>query len=318
MNSFSSTLNALIDDFVLEFSSSHTKISYRQDLEQFITVVGQKFFSSEENFIQKIERKHILFFRQYLLEMGGRQGSQASPKTVQRKLAGISSFLSFLVEKQLISSNFAKDLKRPKPLIQTPTIALSAEDVRSLLELARNNPRSGPLHFALLNVFFYTGLRRQEVINLKFGDLIELENQQKAIRFQGKGGKVGIRPLHSNAYQAITDYLAWLKTKFSCTLCANDWLFRPTKNPTNPGFLDRPLNPKTVYEIFRHYALKMGLSGKVCPHSARATFITVLLDQGADLYQVAQEVQHQSVTTTQEYDKRRSLRNQRLGLKIEF
>ena len=44
---------------------------------------------------------------------------------------------------------------------------------------------------------------------------------------------------------------------------------------------------------------------KISPHSARATFISELLDQGVDIYRIAKEVNHSSVKTTQEYDKRK-------------
>ena len=84
-----------------------------------------------------------------------------------------------------------------------------------------------------------------------------------------------------------------------------DWLFQPTKNPANPKETNKPLNPKTINEILDNYALKIGLGMKICPHSARATFISELLERGVDIYSIAQEVNHSSVTTTQEYDKRK-------------
>ena len=82
-----------------------------------------------------------------------------------------------------------------------------------------------------------------------------------------------------------------------------DWIFQPTKNP-HDGNLNRPLNPKTVNEIFAYYSKKIGLDFLACPHSARASFIGELLSQGVDIYTVALEVNHSSVLTTQEYDKR--------------
>ena len=56
----------------------------------------------------------------------------------------------------------------------------------------------------------------------------------------------------------------------------------------------------------------------ICPHSARATFITELLHLGVDIYSVAQEVNHSSVKTTQEYDKRRKHWNDSPVKKLDF
>ena len=58
-------------------------------------------------------------------------------------------------------------------------------------------------------------------------------------------------------------------------------------------------------EILQNYGKKIGLNFNISPHSARATFIGELLDAGVDIYSVAREVNHSSVKTTQEYDKRR-------------
>ncbi len=110
--------------------------------------------------------------------------------------------------------------------------------------------------------------------------------------------------LHPSCVDALEHYLQKMK-EADRAHAYEDWFFQPTKNPANPTELNKRLNPKTINEILDHYALKIGLSFRICPHSARVTFNSELLEVGVDIYRVAREVNHSSVKTTQEYDKRR-------------
>ena len=109
----------------------------------------------------------------------------------------------------------------------------------------------------------------------------------------------------------------WMKEKNRETE-ENDWLFQPTRNPSNPDYLNKPLNPKTINEILDRYAKAVGIGFKITPHSARATFISELLDIGVDIYVVAREGNHASVKTTQEYDKRRKKLTESPVMKIDW
>ena len=159
------------------------------------------------------------------------------------------------------------------------------------------------MHKALLVTFFMTGLRKSEVLQLKRVDYREI-NGNRFLEFRGKGGKVGQKLLHPTCIEAIDEYLTWMES-VDRKHQTEDWLFQPTRNPANPKNLNKPLNPKTINEILDSYAKKINLGFKISPHSARATFISELLELGTDIYRVAREVNHSSVTTTQEYDKRR-------------
>ena len=115
---------------------------------------------------------------------------------------------------------------------------------------------------------------------------------------------MGQKMLHPSCVAALERYLERMEAEGRKHI-AEDWLFQPTRNPSDPKNLNKPLNPKTINEILDSYARKIGLNFKISPHSARATFIGELLDLGVDIYRVAQEVNHASVKTTEEYDKRK-------------
>ncbi len=283
------------DDFLENFTSFHTREAYLNDLKQFFSWLKIQKGIDE---VQKIERKDIVEFRNHL----SLEKSQA-PKTIARKLAAISSYFDFLAEKGQILSNPTHSVKRPRREVLHPTSALNKEQILEILEESKKNPHSGKMHFALLSTFFTTGLRKSEILKLKVFNYREI-NENKFLEFQGKGGKVGQKLLHPYCIEAINEYLDWSRSLDS-EFNKDYWLFRPTKNPLNPSNLNKPLNPKTINEIFHHYGKKIGLNFSISPHSARASFISELLNIGIDIYSVAKEVRHSSVKTTEIYDKRR-------------
>lgn len=291
----------LYDEFFENFTSKHTRKSYETDLNKFFEYLSLNYPKIEK--YAQIERGQIIAYRNWLSEEGGRYGRPSAPKSICRKLSALSSYFDYLVEKKECDFNPVTSVKRPRHEVLKPTNALQKEQVEELISSIDINSESGPLHRALLLTFFTTGLRKSEVLKLQFQDYIRI-NEHHVLEFRGKGGKTGQKVVHPMAVEALEDYLSWMRAKGRGHKMG-DWLFQPTRNPHNPKNLNKSLNPRTINEIIDHYAKKIGLNFKISPHSARATFIGELLDVGVDIYKVAQEVNHSSVKTTQEYDKRR-------------
>lgn len=302
------------DEFFDNFTSVHTRENYRSDLAQFFLYIETHFPKIKK--FDAIERRMILKFRLFVEELGGVNGGAGAPKTIARKLSAVSSYFDFLAERNLILFNPVNSVKRPRKEVKSPTNALNADQVRELLAAINETSLSGKMHKALLMTFFFTGLRKNEILLLKIKNFKDM-GEYRILEYAGKGGKLGQKVLHPKAAEAITEYLMRLKEKTG-EQHFEDWLFRPSKNPADPSNTNKPLNPKTINEILDNYALKIGLPFKVVPHSARATFISELLEQGVDIYKVALEVNHSSVKTTQEYDKRRQKLQDHLTLKLNY
>lgn len=290
----------LDDEFFENFTSEHTRRSYKNDLTQFFQFAQEQFGIQDWN---EIERPHVIKYRNWLKEFGGHRGEGHAPKTIARKLASISSYFHHLVEVNLCTQNPATSVKRPRLEVKTPTQALSRLQVTELFHLISDGRECAKMHRALLMLFFTSGLRKSEILNLKLQNYRTI-NQHRVLEYVGKGGKIGQKLVHEQTAEALDEYIQWMKDQ-GREHRPQDWLFQPTVNPSDPQNLNKPLNPKTINETLQRYAKKMGLNFQVCPHSARATFIGELLEAGVDIYSVAQEVNHSSVKTTQEYDKRR-------------
>lgn len=303
----------IYDEFFENFNSHHTRRSYQIDINRFFEWVYTQFQLSSYD---DLERSFVIKYRNHLQEVGGRGGNPCAPKTVARKLAAISSYCDFLVEKSFLEFNPVSSIKRPRRDVVSPTNALTGEQVKKLLQAIPTNTTSGILHRSIIMMFFTTGLRKSEILNMKYKDYREI-NEFRVIEFIGKGGKIGQKVLHPTNIESLELYLSHMK-EIGREHEPQDWLFQPGHNPTNPDNLNKPLNPKTINEIINYYAKKIELNFKVSPHSARATFIGELLELGVDIYTVAREVNHSSVKTTQEYDKRRKKLSDSPVFKLDF
>ena len=291
LNSLGKSGPKLEYEFFKNFESEHTRISYRNDISQFLNFL-KNYFPNRDQF----ERLHLVAFRNFLQE------KNLAPKTIGRKLSALSSYFDFLVEKGLIDFNPATSVKRPRQEVISPTNDLTDEQIGELLTSIEPKAPSGPLHKAILFTLFYTGIRKSELTGLKFSDL-KTVNEHKILEIRAKGGKFLQKVLHPKCFEAIIDYISWMKSQ-GREIFPDDWLFQPTKNPKGP-LLNRRLSPKSIDYIVDIHCKKCGISGRISHHSARASYIGSSLDAGADLLTVSQDVGHSSVKTTEIYNKRR-------------
>ena len=287
-------------EFFHNFESLHTRKSYRIDIAQFFEFLKDNFASVSR--YEHIERVHLVAFRNWLND------NDMAPKTINRKMAANSSFFDFLVEKNIIQYNPCTSIKRPRQEVVKPTNDLTDDQIRTLFELV--DPLNGPglLHKAVIYTLFTTGIRKAELINLRLKNFY-LKDHFYVIEIRAKGGKHLTKVVHPKCAEVINQYIDYLKhesEKQNEKISSEDWIFRPSKNPLEPGHIVKPLNPKSIDYIVKSWCTKAGIDHRVSPHSARASYIGSALDNGIDLYKISKDVGHASIKTTEEYNKRRA------------
>jgi len=287
-------------EFFENFDSEHTRVAYKRDLAQFFEFVNSEF--GPINHPQQLQKMHVVAFRNALQAPVSEGGRSYCPKTVIRKLASITSYCAFLIEKGLMTSNPTSHVKRPTDQVITATNDLSDDEVKALLASVDLNKKSGPLHMAILVVLFAAGMRKGELINLKFEDYQEHQGL-KILQFMGKRGKLSRIPLHPVAIFHLENYIQHMKS-IGRELKGGDYLFQGSPNRTSLRS-NKKLQGTSVDYIIKHHCKKIGVKANISPHSARATVIGSLLESGCDLYKVSQLVNHSNVKTTQGYDKRK-------------
>lgn len=284
--------NKLYYGFIYNFSSVHTQEAYKRDLSKFLQFIQSAFPRQDEI---KSEHAHIVAYKDYLIKDG------QSVRTINRTLSCLFSFFEYLIDQDLIEKNPVHRVKRFRVEKNVQTQDLADQQVEDLLHVIPQTP-AGLLHRAILTLYFTTGMRHREVSHLRFSNLSE-ESGVNVIKYKAKGGKEMMMPLNEKAFQALSDYLCWC-SEADYPMSGDHYLFRATKDLKGLHH-NRPLDPKSINYMIKKYAKLIGVKSNITIHSARATVIGKLLDQGHAIERVADFVGHKDISMTKAYNKRR-------------
>lgn len=267
-------------------ASSHTITAYKKDLGQFCSFCASQFGVDEDQIpLHKIDRLLIRLWMGRLSEEGLKKSS------VARKVTAIRSFFRFCYKREIVEKNPAHLLivpKKDKPL----PVTVQEEDMSRMLDMINaETPRSAQDR-AVLELFYGTGIRLSELINLNLED-INMELRQ--ISVMGKGAKQRIVPLGNSAVSALKEHL-----RQRPNLYGN----RTDVDARKAVFLaahGQRLYPKAVRNMVKKYLTRFSEATQKSPHVLRHSFATHLLDRGADIRVIKELLGHASLTSTQVY-----------------
>ena len=138
----------------------------------------------------------------------------------------------------------------------------------------------------IVELFYSTGIRRTELINIKEKDI---SFSDSTIKVLGKRNKERFVPLLKSVSKTLNKYLE-LKKDFSIGL---QELFITDKG--------NKIYETLVYRVINSYFSRVSTKEKKSPHILRHSFATHLLNEGADLNSVKELLGHSSLASTQVY-----------------
>jgi integrase/recombinase XerC len=259
--------------------SRHTQISYNTDLGQFGDFISVEFNClnpGEVNF--RMVRKWIV----KLMDQGD------SSRTVNRKLSALKSFYKFLQKEGVVNFNPLDKITSPKVSKRLPVFVDEKQMDNLLDDVEFGNDFTGNRNRLIIEMFYFTGIRLSELINIKKSD-IDFHNL--TIKVLGKRNKERIIPVNSNFMDRILDFLKY-KDK-EPVIAETDNLFT--------GKTGKKLYPKAVYRIINTYLKLVTPIEKRSPHVIRHTFATHMLNHGADLNAIKELLGHANLSATQVY-----------------
>lgn len=210
-----------------------------------------------------------------------------SPNTIVTKIYALRAYFQYLSDENLILVNPALYLKLPKT-DKIPENILSLSEVEALLSQPSRRTFQDTRDKAILEVFYSTGLRRQELLNLNVLD-VDLKQNVLFVR-KGKGGNDRVVPLGRWASRYLRKYLEKRKKiapdESALFLCAQG---------------RRRLNYCIVGHIVKNYAKLAGIEKEISCHTLRHTCAVHFLEGGADLRSVQELLGHRNIGTTQIY-----------------
>lgn len=259
--------------------SQHTVTAYLNDIGSFESFLSNEY--DDDNLIA-VNYNQI---RAWIVSISDDGISNSS---INRKISSLKSFYKFLLKtKQIESSPLLKHkaLKSPKK-IQIP---FSEKEVDMVLnQITYKDGFEGIRDKLIIDLFYTTGIRRTELINLKTSN-IDLSNN--TIKVLGKRNKERIIPILPIIESQIKKYLS--ERALVQDVKENEYFFIVLKGVK--------LNDSFVYRLINHYFSNVSEKVKKSPHILRHTFATHLLNNGADINSVKELLGHSSLASTQVY-----------------
>jgi integrase/recombinase XerC len=274
------SLKPFTDYLLLEKKYSvHTITSYKKDLESFGEFILNEY---QTDSIDQVNYQQIRNWIVSLVESG------ISNRSINRKTSSLNSYYKFLLKIGVIVSNPLtkhKALKTNKK-VQIP---FSEQEMNLVLDaLSLETDFEGLRNKLIVELFYATGIRRIELIQIKLSD-IDLHN--KTLKVLGKRNKERYMPLINIVLDSLNSYITernslnFIKDK--------DYLFLTKKGAK--------IYETLVYRIINDYFSNVSSKVKRSPHILRHSFATHLLNQGANLNAVKELLGHSSLAATQVY-----------------
>ena len=272
--------NKFYDYLLLEKNySQHTVTAYINDIGFFESFLSNEF---EDDNLLLINYNQI---RSWIVSLSDDGISNAS---INRKVSSLKSFYKFLLKtKQIDTSPLLKHkaLKAPKK-IQIP---FSEKELDMVLnQIMYKEGFEGVRDKLIVDLFYTTGIRRTELINLKIQN-VDLSN--KTIKVIGKRNKERIIPILTIIEEQINKYLS--ERSSIQEVKESEYFFLLSSGVK--------LNDSFVYRLINYYFSNVSEKVKKSPHILRHTFATHLLNNGADINSVKELLGHSSLASTQVY-----------------
>ena len=267
-----------IDEFLNYIKSEKrysdlTIISYKTDLVQFNNFLLNSCSITNPN---QVDFKIVRSWISSLVE------SDLQSSSINRKISALKSFYRFLEISDYSTYNPTLKVIAPKISKKLP-VFVEKSNINDLLDKEFfENDFCGHRDKLIIEVFYFTGIRLTELLNIRLNDIDYINSSLKVL---GKRNKERIIPL---AYAVLNKIKLFVKN-----YNLNSYLF--TNEDKNK------LYPKKVYRIVNKYISLVSSAKKKSPHILRHSFATHMLNNGADLNAIKELLGHANLSATQVY-----------------
>ena len=252
-------------------------------------------------------RRDLLLFAQWLGEQGGQLGetteghinayfaarhAASKATTANRRLTVFKRYFRWALRERHLLADPTLKLQAAKQALRVPKTLTEAQ-VEALLAAPDLATALGIRDRTMIELMYASGLRVSELVTLK---VLNVSLSDNVLRVFGKGAKERLIPFGEVAAHWVRQYLSQVRPAMTAQRPTDDLFV--TNRGVKPG---TAMSRVMFWMIIKKYALMVGITSKLSPHTLRHAFATHLLNHGADLRAVQMLLGHADISTTTIY-----------------
>lgn len=273
----------LVALYLLRYEAENTRRSYANDLAQF--------FGSATVSLNMARKVTFVDVNEHLEALAA---EGAKPATIQRRVAALSGFFSWLLALGVLEHNPADTrlVRRTKGVRRRDraVTVLTREESRRILEALDPEHESYVRDHTLLQVLLHCVLRRSEARSMDFTHIRPIGPHWVLDLPYTKGG--------ADQYVKVPEHLVHaLEVHREHYGYSEGAVWRSLSNNSR----NRRLSTTSIYNIVHRAALRAGITANVGAHTLRHTGCTLAIEAGASIQQVQAHARHKNLETTMIY-----------------
>ncbi len=286
------TIERFLRKLTSEKKSKHTILNYSSCLNSFLKYIRKNEYDLDFDF------KQVVF--DYIDDMD----PDYSVNTLNTKRNILKSLIVYMSNRSYIDENFAGNIKLIRKHSQAKKHVLEPHEIQAMLDILEKDIEYASgynLYHKVRNRFLFmmmifTGMRRSEIVSLKWSDVNTRSNE---ITVLGKGSKERIIPLKKDIRYEYLDFKDLIEEfKSKGYNMDSSYIFRSEHKDKKSGEKNTHMHPKNVENIINSIVKRAGIEKKITPHNLRHNFASYALKSGMSIPSLSAILGHSSPDIT--------------------
>jgi len=282
----SNAVDCYLGDCLAREQSLRTIDSKRSVLRQFTVFCTRQDIAR----IANITDLTLEAYRKFLITYKTSRNKPLDATTRANKLTIVRVFIRRLYQLHMLDSNPAERFILPKRPRKLPDSILVNKELDAIFNQTAIHGLIGQRDRLIMETYYSSAIRRAELAQLTLHD-INYEHCLLRVT-QGKGRKDRIIPIAPQTLDSIATYISEIRPKLA-SFEAGDRLFLDNKGHS--------FKPGQLSALVRKYVMRAGVNRKGACNLFRHTAATAMLDNGADIRIIQEQLGHADISTTQVY-----------------
>lgn len=260
----------------------------KRTVEEYMRITETWLAYTQKQNIERIEDVKGDLLQDYFIFL---RGKKYSPYTLRGNWITLNVFFNFLTEHGILLGNPLKRAVKKPVLPKEKARTFKTAEILSILNHYDKTDFCGMRNFTIMAVFYGTGIRRSELLNLMVYDI---DMDARLLVVTGKGDKMREIPISPRLARILKQYIAMRQTLLVKRKSDCSYLF-----VSNHG---NRLSQDGLKQVFRNLKDDLNIEGRrVSPHTWRHSFARNFLVNGGNVFTLQKILGHSDIATTQVY-----------------